>query len=312
VVFTEAMLFCSTRRAAAVAAIISSIAGFGCSGTGAGDTGDPRTKPNPNEYGSGSRITDLVGPAGWLQPGNMNSEGCAIPADRQAAMTGQVIVAIDKFDETGAGQTGNIYVEDVPAPGEEPKPYSGLTVFAPAFSPPDLRVFEGDLVDSFGTFTEFIGPSSGPFGDCKTLPEFNGTLTFRFESAEPDPLVIVKAGNDPARFDPVRGYANARQFLGMLVKFEGVTLPANPQCTGCPGKDCTQCAPDWVGRYSTNIDIGTGITAGDALGISNELMDVKNDGPTIALGTTFKSVTGIFTYFYGFKIAPRSLDDFEQ
>ena len=25
----------------------------------------------------------------------------------------------------------------------------------------------------------------------------------------------------------------------------------------------------------------------------------------------FKSVTGIITYFYGFKIAPRSADDFE-
>src|SRR5205085_5933834 len=120
-------------------------------------------------------------------------------------------------DETGAGQTGNIYVQDYPADGELAKPFSGITIFAPAFSPPDLRVFEGDLVDSFGNFTEFLGPSSGPFGDCKTLPEFNGTLTFRFEDTPPEPLTVVADGATTERFAAIKGYANARQWLGMLV-----------------------------------------------------------------------------------------------
>lgn len=289
------MALCRTRSGVAAAVALLGALATGCSGTGNGDTGDPRTKPNPNEYGAGSRVTDLVGPATWLDPGNMTSAGCAIPADRQAYMTGQVIVAIDKFDETGAGQTGNIYVEDYPTDGV-PKPYSGLTIFAPSFSPPDLRVFEGDLVDSFGSFTEFFGPSAGPFGDCKTLPEFNGTLTFRFEESPPEPLVIVEGGAGTDRFEPIKGYENARRWLGMLVTIKDVTLPKAPK--------------ESSGRYTSDIDIGGGIAVGDVVAISNELMDVKSKMP-LTMGQTFKSVTGIFTYFYGFKIAPRSVDDFE-
>ncbi|MFO0615969.1 MAG: hypothetical protein U0414_25465 [Polyangiaceae bacterium] len=307
------MALCRTRSKAAMLALALGVLA-GCSGTGGGDTGDPRTTPNPNEYGTGLRVTDLVGPAVWLSPGNMMSAGCAVPADRSAYMTGQVIVGVDKYDETGAGQTGNIYVEDFPTT-EAPKPYSGITIFAPSFSPPDLRLFEGDLVDSFGTFSEFIGPSSGPFGDCKTLPEFNGTLTFRFEDATPEPLTIVKDGASNERFAPIKGYENARQWLGMLVRIEGVTLTKGPVCSGgspsCPSKDCTQCPEGWLGRYSADIDVGGGVAVGDIVGISNELMDVKTEMPAIAAGTKFKAVTGIFTYFYGFKIAPRSVADFE-
>ena len=42
-------------------------------------------------------------------------------------------------------------------PGEAPVPFSGLTVFSPSFTPPDLRVFEGDVVDTFGNLIEFLG-----------------------------------------------------------------------------------------------------------------------------------------------------------
>ena len=51
---------------------------------------------------------------------------------------------------------------------------------------------------------------------------------------------------------------------------------------------------------------------GDYPKISNELYDLLNEGPALAQGVKLKSVTGIVTYFYGFKIAPRSPDDFEQ
>ena len=72
------MALCTTRSGVAAAVALLGAFATGCSGTGNGDTGDPRTKPNPNEYGAGSRITDLVGPATWLDPGNMMSAGCAI------------------------------------------------------------------------------------------------------------------------------------------------------------------------------------------------------------------------------------------
>jgi hypothetical protein len=50
----------------------------------------------------------------------------------------------------------------------------------------------------------------------------------------------------------------------------------------------------------------------DVPSISNELFDLKALGPPLAKDVTFKAVTGIITYFYGFKIAPRSADDFEN
>lgn len=309
------MALCSIRSGITIAALSALAAG--CSGTGGGDTGDPRTTPAPNEFGGGARITELVGPATWLQPNNMTSQGCAIPPDHQAYMTGQVIVGIDKYDETGAGQTGNIYVQDYPVDGELAQPFSGITIFAPAFSPPDLRVFEGDLVDSFGNFTEFLGPSSGPFGDCKTLPEFNGTLTFRFEDTPPEPRTVVVDGATTDRFDAIKGYANARQWLGMLVRVEGVTTPSAPKCDGCLNKDCTACMPGDVGRFHASVDIGGGIPLSESVEISNELMDtygeVLKKDPTkpIAAGSHFKAVTGILTYFYGFHLSPRSIADFE-
>jgi hypothetical protein len=44
-------------------------------------------------------------------------------------------------------------------------------------------------------------------------------------------------------------------------------------------------------------------------GISNELFDLKNQGPVMEAGTVLKSLTGVVTYFYGFKVAPRSAAD---
>ncbi len=74
---------------------------------------------------------------------------------------------------------------------------------------------------------------------------------------------------------------------------------------------------------ATNTDASSvvfnpgGIPVSESVAISNELMDVyaevakKYPTTPIAAGSTFKSITGIFTYFYGFKIAPRTIDDIE-
>ena len=293
------------------ALLLLGLVGSGCSGTSDGGTGDPIHKPTPSELGSGERVSDVVGEATWLDPKNMNSDNCAIPADTGVNLTGQVIVAVDTYDETNAGQTGNIYVEDVPEPGAAAVPYSGLTVFSPAFTPPDLRVFEGDVLDTFGTISEFPGPSTFIFGGCKTLPEATGTLSFRFENGYHEPVTIVSAGTDPARFDPIKSYAQSRQWIGMLVRIEGVSIVNAPYCSGCPNNDCAQCPADWQDRMTVDIDVGGGIGADDVVTISNELFDLRKEGPPIVAPKQFKSVTGVFTYFKTFHIAPRSAADFE-
>jgi hypothetical protein len=267
-----------------------------CDGTSSGDTGDPIHKPVPTELGQGQRVHDVVGDAVWLNDGDMTSSNCQVPAARQVGLTGQVIVAVDRFDETGGGQTGNIYVEDVPQEGADPVPYSGMEIFNAGFTPPDLRVFEGDVVDTLGSYTEFLGPSTFIFNYCRTLPETSGTLTFRFENGYRPAATIVKAGSTTARWDSVRGYKNARRWLSMLVRFEQVTLPNAPKSS--------------KGRYSVDIDIGGGVTSDEVVGISNELYDLESEG--LAAGDSLKSVTGILTYFHGFKIAPRSAADIER
>ncbi|NUO51954.1 MAG: hypothetical protein HOV80_24150 [Polyangiaceae bacterium] len=268
-----------------------------CNVTSDGSTGDPQSDPDSDVLGDGARVAEVVGPATWFSESNMTSQGCATPRDRQVRITGQTIVAVDRYDETGDGALGNIYVQDVATAGEAPVPFSGLTVFSPSFTPPDLRVFEGDVVDTFGNLIEFLGPTS-PFGGCRTLPEIGGAMSLRFDAAPAEPATIVTAGTDPTRFDPIKGYPNARQWIGMLVRIEGVTLTEN-------GVD------DGKGRYTAGFDIGGGITGDDIVKISNELFDMKGLGPTLTQGAQFKAVTGVFTYFYGFKIAPRSAEDFE-
>lgn len=270
----------------------------GCNVTSDGSSGDPQSDPKATELGNGARLHEVVLPAEWYEPGNMESVDCDVPQDSPVFVTGQVIVGIDDFDETGDGAQGNIYIQDLTEADETPQPFSGITVFGPAFTPPDLRVFEGDVVDTFGTLMEFLGPSSGKFGDCKTLPEIGGTLSFRFDHGAIEPVTIVPLNGGNARFEQILGYQNARQWMGMLVRVEGVIIAGNPSV-------------DAKGRFSAAINMGP-ISAEDSIEISNELFDVVNEGPEMESGTQFKSVTGVVTYFYGFKIAPRSIDDFEM
>jgi hypothetical protein len=273
------------------------LAGTGCSGTGDGGTGDPQSAPNADLYGDGARLSEINGDADWYNEGDVNSESCDVPADRTVRLTGQVIVALDRYDETGEGATGNIYVQDARQPGEPALPYSGMTVFGPSFTPPNLRLFEGDVVDTFGTFLEFLGPTNGPFGSCKTLPEVTGTMSFRFEGGLAEPHLLVPGSGTNERWAPLKSYQAARPWMGMLVRIENVTAAAAPFESN--------------GRFNVDIDVGGGINQSDIPRISNELYDIKTQGPEITQGTQFRSVTGVLTYFYGFRIAPRSPADFE-
>jgi hypothetical protein len=285
------------RRSGAL--VLLALAPSACNLTAGGGTGDPPTEPLADVRGSGRQISEVVGPAdAWHQPGNIESAGCSFPSDRNVRLTGQVIAAIDRFDETGDGATGNVYVQDLGVDAGDPVPYSGITVFDPAFTPPDLRVQEGDAVDTLGILIEFPGPQGALFGDCMSLPEIGGTMTFRFDGFAPSPTTIVQAGGT-GRWDPVIGYPNARQWIGMLVRFEDVVL----------AEDGTE---DGNGRMAIAIDMGGGISGSEVISISNELFDLQESGLDLATGAQYTAVTGVMTYFFGFKLAPRSAADFEM
>ena len=271
------------KLSSAIALMTTALAG--CSGTG-GTIGDPPSKPAADQNGSGARLSDLIGPAPWVDPLNKDSIDCAYPADKNIHVTGVAITAIDRFDETGTGAVGTFFVQDLV---DSPPPYSGVDVFSPSFSPPDLRLQVGDQADILGTLQEFPGPTTFIFPRCKTLPEIGGTMTFRSENKNPAPVTIA--------LEDLKSYDTARQWLGMLVRVENVTIAAKASSKG---------------RFTADIDAGGGGLATDIPQIANELYDIEKEGPMMAQGTTFKSVTGIVTFFSQFQLAPRSAADFEQ
>jgi hypothetical protein len=265
---------------------LTAAAAAGCGPGGSGGTGDPPNDPVANVYGTGSRIHEIVGPATWLDPTDEESVGCVdVPLDRKVNVTGAVILAEDRFDETGAGAAGNLYVQDAALRPEDPT-FAGVTVFQPGFSPPDLRVSPGDVMDLFGLLTEFEGPTSSKFPYCRTLPELTGAMEFRFEGALPDPA--------PMPVSALASYEVARPYFGMLVRLENVELRDDPYDPG-------------TGRVTVRIrahDMDTDIPE-----ISNELYDLKAAGPALMRGMVLQSLTGIVTFFYGVRVAPRSPAD---
>ena len=256
-----------------------------------GGVGDPPSKPLADELGSCGRLAKTIGPATWLDPDDDLSESCsAIPPNRTVCLSGLSIVAIDKFDETGDGKaSGNFYAQDT---SPDPPPYAGVTIFRPSFSPPDLRLAEGDVVDFLGTYEEFPGPSSFKFANCRTLPELSGALTFRFDNNLP---LIAKV----IPLDDLKTYETGRPHLGTLVKLVNVKLDADGASNSSSG------------RYTSGLEVGAIKNVADVPQLTNELFDMQTKGPPMPGGATFKSITGVVTYFGGFHISPRSAADFE-
>ncbi len=252
--------------------------------------GDEPSKPTADELGSCGRLAKTIGPATWLDPNDALSAKCSmIPADRTVCLSGLTIVAIDTFDETGDGKSsGNYYVEDT---SSDPLPYSGMTIFRPSFSPPDLRLAQGDVVDFLGSATEFNGPSTFKFAYCRTLPELSGALTFRFDNNLPLTPKVVS-------IDDLKTYETGRPHLGTLIKLVNVQLDA----TGAKSSG---------GRYTSGLEVGSIKNVADVPQVTNELFDMQNLGPPMPASAAFKSITGVVTYFGGFHVAPRSAADFE-
>ncbi len=274
-----------------------------CSGTGGGGTGDPGSAPDTEVLGDGQRIDDLVGEATWLSD-VQEAECPGIPGSRNVRVTGLQIVAIDTYG--GDGNADNVYAVQLDEDGDPPGPYQGISLRLPGYSPPDLRLLGNEVIDVDGVLIELPGPpGSDPFGFCRTLPQIEGTITLRFDGTTNVPpyllipaLPVAPAVTEAERWAPLTKYELARAHIGMLVTVENVTLVSPDD----PEKE----------RWNVSIDVGGGLLPTDVPKISNELYDVTGTGPAISpdAPTHFTSITGILTYFYGFKIAPRSPADF--
>lgn len=169
-------------------------------------------------------------------------------------------------------------------------PHSGMTFFNPGFSPPDLRIVPGDVLDLFGVLLEFEGPTSSKFGYCRTLPEMTGAMSFRFEGGQ-----VVAARPE---LEELATYEGMRPWLGMLVTFEDVVVAAPPVLAGS-------------GRYAVPLLDAAAVPEGEAVPtITNELMDLEAViGVDTPPGTVIAELTGILTYFYSPHVAPRSAAD---
>jgi hypothetical protein len=279
-----------TRSALLAAIALSTALSTGCTRSGVDSAGDMPVTVTPSEYGNGQHISSLLGgftgPAPWVQPANVNSISCPYPPAASSpyvpiVTTGVTVTAVDTYDETGDGAVGSVYVQDTVLDMPTP-PYGASSLFEPSFTPPDLRPLPGDVVDIIGEYEEFIGPSSGTFPECETLPQLSGAATLRFSGAVPAPVVITP--------EDLSSYENARPYFNMLVTVTNVTVGgANTPSSG---------------RYTYYVDNAT-------WSIANELFPLQEQMP-ISTAQTFKSVTGIVTYFYDVELAPRSPADFEM
>lgn len=190
-----------------------------------------------------------------------------------------VIVALDNYDETRDGKgRGAIYVQDVSSNA----PYSGVSLYKPTLLSGSTAVAPGDVFAlTGGTYQEntTIG-TTVVFPAGQYLPQLAySTGTFAYEYEPPAPAEITPA--------TLQNWDTGKGYIGMLVTLKNVSV------TGW--KD------DGKGRITGAVASGSGAPA-----ISNELMELGTD---VQGRTQFASVTGVVTYFFSLKIAPRSKAD---
>ncbi len=233
--------------------------------------GVARNPPAASLQGAGFRIRDVTNPGNQARPA-VNSI---------VTVTGVGVVAIDNFDETRNGKShGTIFVQDL----GEPVPFSGVSLYDPTFVPGDLRVGAGDVLDFTGVYQETAAIGTAVFPKGQVLPQLAKPVgTFRYETA---------TGITPAKvpLEDLGDYAKGRKWIGMLVTVENVTV------TQAPRRDS-----------SNRLSAALTAAAANAPTLTNELSDLTD--ADVALGTRYRSVTGVVTYFFSLHLAPRSRGD---
>jgi len=224
--------------------------------------------------GTGERLRDVQNPQSpaYAGPtGNVN-------------VSSIVVTAIDNFDETHNGKSiGTVFVQDV----DQVAPYAGISMYGPTFTPSNLRLVPGDVVNMTGDYTEqtTIGTSvnfAPAFLPQMNKPQVDGTESY--EAQIPQPMEI--------QLSDLTSFSTGRQWIGMLVTIKNVTLVTAP--TG-----------DGSGRVTAALT--SGINPPE---INNELWDLEPNA--YPAGTTFTSITGVVDFFFNLFVCPRSADDLQQ
>jgi hypothetical protein len=212
-----------------------------------------------------------------VAPGTRLKDGQTIKAE------GVVVIAVDNFDETNDGKgIGDIYVQDPVQTGPKGTAWSGLKLYRPAKNPPDLELSAGHGVNLVGEFSALTQPGTAtPFDPGLVLVEaVTPSVALTFEGAPPVPIDLT--------FEDVADKMAAQQYQNRLVRFRNVTLTTD--FTGSRREAKTN-APFTMTAKFFPID--------------------KTESLSPKTGTTYKSVTGIFDFFYSYKLCPRSATDVE-
>lgn len=253
------------------------VASLACSSVEGGDEGVTR---EPNPIGSGLRIRDVGDPANGM-------------AGTEVNVTGAIVIAVDTFDETRDGKSrGTVYVQDVGGVD----PYSGVSLYAPAFVPANLRVAPGDVLDLRGRYVQ-LGRIGGANFGANFLPQIERPAAeFRYEFAVPKPLEV-----DVSELDD---FETGRKWLNMLVTVKSPSLRKN--LVECPPGSGRVVAP------ISDATEGAGDCPRDRKGVTmtNELFDLKPG--SVPANTELRSITGVVTWFFNFHIAPRSAADIKE
>ena len=284
-------------RSAALALAVVSVAALACSDGGKGDS-------QPAVLGS------LRGSAHSLAELNDRTRTVAAPQPTDVLqISGVRVTWIDTFDETGTGQVGDVFVQDLFAPDETfGRGYEGMLLFQPGYSPPSFRATTGDVLDLNGQYSEFQVPKQAYLDKIWRTPEMKGaTISLRLDAAG----AMTSAATMP--FGDMFLFQTGRRWLSMLVTVENVVVQP------CTGSSCSGVFAVSGGRASANLTdmLGTVVskTTPDGTkplgqpGITNELMDITK--VPLQPGQTIKRLTGLVTLFDRFHVAPRTADDIQ-
>lgn len=235
--------------------------------------GDPHSLPgDAGVLGTGMRLRQVQDPNAKLANSNVK-------------ITTVVVTAVDNFDETHDGKSrGTIFLQDADKSG----PLAGISLFSPSFQPTSLRLGPGDVVDLDGQYSEQTKIGATVDFTPAFLPQMvKPVTTFRFEVGAPQPIVINLAD--------LNSFTTGRQWIGQLVTVQNVTVLT---------------APAGDSKNSGRVTANLGADPKTGAQISNELFDLPVNA--FPANTTFKSVTGLVTYFFNLKIAIRSQADLVQ